>query len=160
VPSAVIDQLWHLEGATVSATYDGYVEHDLLVQNGQVTLPHEANVRTAGLRYTGLVETLPPVLSGTDHTNRQNVGDVSVRAIDTRGLELSVDGMQFDPFPDRDGPDPQELPDGGLRDFTLPAQGNWSDGATVIIRQQEPLPAHIVALFIEPVVSEPKGVQE
>jgi hypothetical protein len=157
-PSDVIDQLWHLEGATVSATYDGYVVHDLVVENGQVTLPHEATIRTAGLRYEGLIETLPPVLSGTDHTNRQNIGDVTVRAIDTRGLEVSADGTQFDPFPEREGETPYLLPEGGLHDFTLPVQGNWSDGATVTIRQSEPLPAQIVAMFIEPLVSDPRGV--
>lgn len=155
-PSDVIDQLWHLEGETVSATYDGYVVHGLLVENGRVQLPHEANIRAAGLRYEGLIETLPFILGGQGgslHTERQTIGDVVIRALETRGLELSADGETFDPLPDRQGVEVAQLPTPVQQDLPLPTQGNWSDGSTLTIRQAEPLPAHLLAIFAEVIVS-------
>jgi hypothetical protein len=152
-PSDTIDQLWHLEGETVSAVYDGYVEHGLTVENGSVTLPEPAYIRTAGLRYTGIIETLPLVLDGND-TDRQSFGDIVVRALETRGLEISTDDTLFDPLPERDGIDTAQLPESDVRDFPAVAPGNWTDGSTLIIRQQEPLPAHIAAVFIEVALGE------
>lgn len=152
-PSDTIDQLWHLEGATVSAVYDGYVEHGLLVTNGSITLPEPAYIRTAGLRYEGVIETLPLVLENK-HTERQTMGDIVIRALETRGLEISADGDLFDPLPERDGVDTAQLPESEARDYHAPAPGHWSDGSTLTIRQQEPLPAHVTAIFIEPIVSD------
>jgi len=150
----VIGGLWHLEGATVWATYDGYVAEDLVVSNGQVTIPHEANVVTAGLPYEGIIQTLPFVLGGGKHVDRQSIGEVVVRALETRGLEISVDGVQFDPLPEREGDDPWLLPVEEAYDFRAVQEGHWSDGAMLTIRQRQPLPAHVVAIFADVVTSE------
>jgi hypothetical protein len=151
-PSAIIDQLWHLEGETVSATYDGYAVDGLVVENGRVTLPHEANIRTAGIPYEGTIKLLPLALNaggGTLHTERQAIGDVVIRTTETRGLEISTDGDNFDPLPERDGSSPWLLPVGETYDFKAPAPSNWEDGASLTIRHSQPLPAHVTAVFLE-----------
>jgi len=150
-PSDTITGLHHLEGQTVSATYDGYVAHDLVVENGQVTLPNEATVVTVGLRYYGRIETLPSALSssqGSLHVNAQQVSDVIVRTIDTRGIEIGVGGADFlDQVEPKDGTAVNELMDVEAIDYPVSPPGDWKETSTIIIEQNEPLSAHVVSIF-------------
>lgn len=75
-PSSVVGGLYHLEGETVSAWCDGLVIDDLVVTDGQVTLPegYAGSVITVGLPYDAVAETLPLFLP----TNRTNAGRVHV----------------------------------------------------------------------------------
>lgn len=157
-PQQVVSGLWHLEGATVTAHFDGYAAHDLLVSKGRVTLPYPASVVTVGLRYSGEIETLPLTLEGeggTAQVNMQNFGRVTVRAIDTKGLQMAPGEIdEWEPFPERDGNAPYLLPDTSARDYEAPAPGHWTKGATLRFRQEEPFPAHITAVLAELLVSD------
>ena len=157
-PQETVTGLWHLEGETVSAHYDGYAVHGLVVADGMVTLPHAASVITVGLRYEGEIETLPLVAetsAGSAHVNMQNFGKVTVRAIDTKGLEMQVAGGElWEPFPERDGTAPYDLPNTEARDYEAPAPGHWAPGVSLRFRQTEPFPAHITAIFAEVEVSD------
>lgn len=149
--------LWHLEGATVSAYYDGYVVHDLVVTDGEITLPndYEATIVTVGLRYAGVVETLPLVLEtrqGSAHVNTQNVKRVVVRAIDTRGIKIGITGAELEAVTEREGGE-VGLDDVAQRDYEVAPPGAWEPSTTITIEQNEPLPAHIAGIFIEPLVS-------
>lgn len=151
-PQNVIRGLWHLEGATVSASYDGYVAHDLVVANGMIALPegNTGSVVTVGLRYSGRIETLPAALTqGTqsNHVNRQQIGDAVVRTVDTRGIEIGAGGTLLEQVEPKDGDDATELMDVSAIDYRVPVPGNWQDTSTVVIEQNEPLPAHIIAIF-------------
>jgi len=153
----VIDGLWHLEGATVSAHYDGYVEHGLVVANGSITLPNDylATVTTVGLRFYGEIETLPMVLDGrggTEHTNMQNIARVIVRAVDTRGIVVGITGAELEAIVEREGGE-EGLDDVAQRDYDVTPGGSWDPSTTLTIQQNEPLPAHITGLFVEPRVS-------
>lgn len=152
-PTNEIFGLWHLEGEPVHAYADGYVYADLTVENGRVVLPHEVSIATVGIPYTGTIQTLPFALGGAEHVSRQAFGDVTIRALETRGLEVSADGMTFDPLPEREGPDPWALPESPAYDFKVPMQGNWTDGSMLTIRQTPGLPGHVVAIFAELIVS-------
>ena len=156
-PQNVVTGLWHLEGATVSAYYDGYVESGLVVSGGKITLPnaYTATVVTVGLPFTGEIETLPLVLQGREgsaHTNVQNIANVVIRAVDTRGLEAGVTGAALEAIVEREGGE-IGLDDVSQRDYQVSPAGHWSPGATITIQQNQPLPAHITGLFIEPRVS-------
>lgn len=152
-PQNRIEGLWHLEGETVSVTYDGYASHGLVVEDGAIEIPNgvEATLVTVGLPYSGRIETLPAALTsgeGSVHVNRQQIGDVVVRTIDTRGIEIGVSGVDFlEPVQPHDGSDVNEQMDVDARDYRIPAPGDWKDTSTVIIEQNEPLPAHIVGIF-------------
>lgn len=160
-PTKVITGLDHLNGATVSAFYDGYAETGLLVTGGQVTLREAGTVVSVGLPYTATIETLPLVLStqaGSAHTNRQTIGGVVVRALDTKGVEVAVSGSggtgAFEPIAERQNEALGILPVIEARDYNLSLSGMWSDGATLIMRQTQPLPMHIAGLFLEPEVGD------
>jgi hypothetical protein len=150
-PTDVITGLHHLEGETVSATYDGYVAHDLVVAGGEITLPVAATFVSVGLRYSGRIETLPSALTSTQgslHVNMQQVSDVIVRTIDTRGIEIGASGVDFlEQVEPKDGQNVNELMNVEAIDYRIVPPGDWKETSTIIIEQNEPLPAHIVAIF-------------
>lgn len=154
-PRNVVDQLWHLEGETVSAHYDGYAVHGLVVSGGKISLPHEyeATLVTVGLRYEGEIETLPPILNsqqGSMHLNRQQIDSIVVRTIDTKGIEIGVSGSDdLEQVQERDGSEVAELPDIAARDYAITPPGDWKDTSTIRILQREPFPAHIVGIFFD-----------
>lgn len=156
-PRNVVGGLWHLEGATVSAYYDGFVAEGLRVTNGAVTLPNGylATIATVGLPYEGEVETLPMVLNtreGSLHNNTQNIARVVVRAVDTRGIKVGITGTELEAIVEREGGE-IGLPDVAHRDYEVTPPGHWEEGITLTIRQDQPLPAHITGIFVEPRIS-------
>lgn len=151
-PQNVIHGLGHLEGETVSAYFDGYASHDHVVEDARIILPngYEATIATVGLRYTGEVETLPPVLqaqAGSMHTNRQQINEIVVRVIDTKGIKVGAIGTPLEQVEERDGSEVAELPDVDARDYLVPAEGNWADTSGIRIVQDDPFPTHIVGIF-------------
>lgn len=156
-PSNTVTGLWHLEGAVVSVYYDGYVASGLTVANGRITLPngYAASLATVGLPFVGVIETLPLVLntrSGSLHINRQNVKRIVIRAVDTRGLEAGITGAELEAIVEREGGE-IGLDDVEQRDYNVSPPGTWSPSTTLTIEQNQPLPAHVTGIFIEPVVS-------
>jgi hypothetical protein len=149
--------LYHLEGQLVSAYYDGYVAHDLLVTNGSITLPdgYEAEIISAGLRFSGEIETLPMVLKTQDgvlQVDKQNVSRIVVRTVDTRGLQVGITGADLEAVTERTGGE-EGLPDVSQVDYDVTPPGHWDASETLTLLQEEPLPAHITGLFVDPKVS-------
>jgi hypothetical protein len=150
VPRKVIPNLWHLEGETVSAIYDGYVEHDLVVEDGKIELPTEASLVSVGLRYSGTLETLPAALtqgSQSSHVNTQQITNIVVRCIDTRGIRIGASGAPLEPVEPKNGENVGELMNVAALDYEVTPAGDWKPSSTVIVQQDEPLPAHIVGIF-------------
>lgn len=142
--------LWHLEGQQVSVVYDGYVEHGVTVTNGQVVAPEPANQISVGLRYEGLIETLPPPLnssSGSLHVERQQVVDVVIRMHDTKGISAGINGTDLEQMEPESGDDVSLDPDYELTDWYVNVAGDWKDSSTIIIEQTEPFPANIISIF-------------
>ena len=151
-PQDRITGAWHLEGATVSMIYDGYVVHDMPVENGEVLIPNGATASTitVGLRYSGTVETLPAALTGgggSDHVNRQQIGDIVVRMVDSRGMQIGASGAPLEQPEPKDGEAVNELMDVEAIDYHVTVPGDWKDTSSIIVKQEEPLPAHVVAIF-------------
>lgn len=151
-PQTRIAGVWHLEGTTVSMIYDGYVAHDLVVENGAVEIPNGATAQTitVGLRYTGILETLPAALTGaggSNHVNRQQIGDIVVRTIDSRGMQIGASGAPLEQPELPDGDDVVELENVEAKDYRVVPPGDWKDTSTIIVKQEEPLPCHVVGIF-------------
>jgi signal recognition particle subunit SEC65 len=47
----------------------------------------------------------------------------------------------------KDGDEAQELMDVTAIDYKVNPPGDWKDSTTIIVEQNEPLPAHVVAIF-------------
>jgi hypothetical protein len=156
-PRNEIGGLWHLEGATVSAYYDGFLAEGLVVEDGKISLPngYEATVATVGLPFVGEIETLPLVMnsrSGSEHINMQNIARVVLRTVDTRGLRAGITGTALEEPVESRGYE-EGLPDVDQRDYDITPRGNWKPSTTITIRQEKPMPAHITGIFIEPRVA-------
>ncbi len=158
-PSPFIDRLWHLEGETVSVVFDsGYVLHDQLVADGRIDFPDgiTATTATAGLRYSGRLETLPPPLMtdrGSVQSNRQQIDEVVVRTIDTTGIEIGAYGTELEQVAPEAGNDINSFDVVALADHKVIPPGSWDDTSYVVVEQNEPLPAHIVGIFASMKVS-------
>lgn len=156
LPTNVVTGLWHLENENVKAFADGYVVENLTVVDGKVTLDFPARTITVGIPYIGEIETLPLGMSGdgmTRHVDRQMIADVVVRVDKTRGISVGVGGGELFEVKQREDEhldEPIKLETG---DFHVNVGSKWSDGATLRVVQDYPLPATINALFLGPRVT-------
>ncbi|MGL4232694.1 MAG: hypothetical protein ACRCWJ_15120 [Casimicrobium sp.] len=156
-PSAVIKGLHHLEGQEVRAYADGFEVRDLIVSNGRVTLPFAATVAFVGLPFACELETLPPALntnSGSLRTNRQTYAKAVVRTLDSRGLAAKNTRAEFFDEVLADVADPViPNPNTGAREYEISLDAAWSSEATISVRQEASMPAHILSVYLEPDVS-------
>lgn len=153
-PQSRITGAFHLVGQKVSMIFDGYAVHNLDVNacDGGVDVPNggTATTITVGLRYSGRLETLPAALAAqgtTNHVNRQQIGDIVVRAIDTRGIEIGTPDTPLEQVEPKDGDEAEDLLNVAAVDYRVDVPGNWVDSSTIVVEQNEPFPAHIVAIF-------------
>jgi hypothetical protein len=158
-PQSVFSGLWHLEGATVWAIADGSVVKNLTVTNGSITLPSaagEATNCTIGLPFTALIETLPLVLPGGSNLGkRQQLGQATVQLINSGAPMVGPDEghlYQVKSRSDEDYGDPDNLLNGA---FGFDNANVVSGTVSLVIEQELPLPLHLTAAFLDPVVSEP-----
>ena len=152
----VFGNLHHLEGKTVSALVDGAVVRDLVVTNGQVTLPPLAGdgvTVTIGLPYEVTIETLPLVLNGGDNAGRrQQLGQAVLSLIDagdvyagpTEEKLYRVKQRLDEPYGNAD-----YLMQG---DYRFDNESHVSGKVSIIVRQNAPLPLTVTAVFLEPVL--------
>ena len=88
-PTSVVSGLWHLEGETVSVCADGNAFLDVVVADGQITLPALATKIYVGLAYECDFKTLPVV------SNRANIAAKPKRIFSVFSRLLATRGMQF-----------------------------------------------------------------
>lgn len=154
-PNTVVDGLWHLEGQEVSAVYDAgeadaYI-HITTVMQGQIEVPQPSNQISVGLRYSGMIETLPPALGGGQgsmHVERQRVDDVVIRTVQTKGIKAGINGQPLQQIEPEDGDDVSLTADYTMVDHYINVPGSWDDTSSVIIQQDDPFPAQIVGIFV------------
>ena len=151
-PANIISGLDYLEGESVVALADGYVVKDLVVENGQITLPTPASIVTVGLPYESVIETLTFDVSQGDGSNlnrKKRVVAVSVRYNNSRGSRISVNGHREVPMLERkiDNADTDISLKSGFYREILPSAHN--EPTTIKIRQDEPLPLTIVSIIPE-----------
>lgn len=151
-PANIIAGLEYLEGESVVALADGYVVKDLVVENGQITLPTPASIVTVGLSYESVLETLTFDVSQGDGSNlnrKKRVVAVSVRYNNSRGSRISVNGHREVPMLERkiENTDTDISLKSGFYREILPSAHN--EPTTIKIRQDEPLPLTIVSIIPE-----------
>lgn len=142
----------HLEAKSVVALADGNVDdNDLTVSSGSVSLTTPACVVHVGLQYTAEIETLNIDFPGqpTVQSRKKAVSRLAVRVRDTRGLKSGINENKLYETKERDvsmgyGNIPAKT---GEQIFEL--GGTWTNGGQVLIRQDNPLAATILAVIPE-----------
>jgi hypothetical protein len=151
VPADTISGLDHLEGVTVMALADGNVYSDLVVTNGEVTLPQNVSVATIGLPYEQRIETMEVEISGEGGTlqdRHRNVQSVMLRLENTRGLFVGPDDAGILEIPFRsieDYGDPIALYTG---DKEIDVQAGDGKSARIVIANSNPIPISILSLTL------------
>jgi len=146
-PTTTLNNLWHLEGQTVSvnADGDGLLAHT--VTNGTVTLEHPVAKASVGLQYVAEAKILTPVFPQViSEALPKDILSAHVRLLNTRGLEVGQDeanafGMKD--LSDEDWGDALKL----RSDFPEIVLGApWNKLGGLYLRQRYPLPAHVLSL--------------
>jgi len=141
----------HLEGETVSVLADGAVHPDEVVVGGSITLDRAASEVAVGLRYNSDLTTLRIEAGSADGTAQgktKRIHRVLVRLHETLGLKYGPSASQLDTLTFRTASDTMTtavpLFSG---DKELDWDGDYETKGQLHFRQDQPLPATIVAVM-------------
>ena len=148
-PIIKVSGLKHLAGKDIAVLADGSVYHTRVDADGGFELPEAAGVISAGLPYSMTVETLDPEIradNGSTLGDRKNVARAVFFLRETRGITVGPDEAHLMPLklpmPKKWG-DPPPLFTGEIS-AALP--GVHREGASLVFKQDDPLPATVLAV--------------
>lgn len=147
-----ISGLWHLEGQSVVALGNGYVERNLTVSNGGITLQNKASRVHVGLPYTSEMQTLRidngNVLDTIQGRNKK-ISRLSIRFEQSLGgwYGPDLDHMREIKYglPAQYGQTPDWIT--GDKDLTM--SPSWNKDGQIVVQQRDPLPMTLLALIPE-----------
>jgi len=144
--TSVLSGLTHLEGKEVAILGDGAVQPRRTVSGGSITLERPASKAAVGLPYRSIMKTLPGVVGApagnTAQGRAKSWGDVKARVHRTVGL--MIDGERVTTRSAADPMDTALEPFTGIKEVQL---DGWDTEAQLVVEQDLPLPATVLALF-------------
>lgn len=150
--ATTVSGLGHLEGETISLITDGAVPETEVVTGGSVTISQPASIIHAGLRYTGVMETLPldqGGQSGPAQTKIKIVSEVAVRFVNSAGVQFGTSPYNLERIEFRTGNDITDRP---VPLFTGIGKSSYRDSyeedKQIYIIQDQPLPCDVAGLDI------------
>jgi len=145
-----ISGLDHLEGQTVSILAEGAPAASAIVSSGAITV-NETSKAQVGLMYLSDIETLRYDVgsrNGTAQGKLQRYNRLILRLYETLGLKVGPDFDNLDPLIYRQGGDLMDTaPPLFEGDIEVAWDGSYSSNETIAIRQDQPLPATIIAIM-------------
>ena len=149
-PVATVSGLNHLNGANVVALADGNVISSLTVVNGQVTLPHPAATITVGLPYSADLQTLDlEIAAPTMQGRRKKISAVTVRLENSRGLKVGYGSANLAEIKERTNQAYGQAIPLTTGDERIIIPPDWNASGDLWVRQDNPLPATVLALIPE-----------
>lgn len=143
--------LFHLEGESVKILANGATHPDKTVSSGGITFDFSVTSAAIGLGYTSAMQTLrleSGSVDGTSQGKPKRIHAVTLRLDKTVGLEIGTDSTNLDRIFFRD--DSINM-DTAIPLFTgdkeIEFPGGFDDDAKLYVRQDQPLPMTILALF-------------
>lgn len=158
-----ISGLGHLEGETVTVQVDGSIPstETYLVSSGAITLSQKAAVVHVGLPYTGTIRLLKlsdGSPTGTGQTKNRRIFGITFRVDRSLGLSVGRDASNQDtliPYAFDDDDMPPDLHTGDFpEDRPKHFKTGWGTSDEVVIIQNKPLPAHILAIILQSEVTD------
>ena len=148
VPVDVLHGLEHLEGKTVLVNADGGVETHV-VENGSITLNNEASIISVGLPYVFEVETLG-VEGENTHGLKKIINRINVKINESREDFFVVGANGIEVQNERSiGGANDSINDSSLlisTDVDATPYSNWTEEATIHLKQKYPLPLTILSI--------------
>ena len=143
--------LSHLEGQTVSILGDGSVHPDKTVSSGAVTLERYVTKAHAGLSYNSTLQTLrvdAGSAMGTSQGKIKRINELTVRLFRSVGLKVGRDANNLDIVPFRSSATAMDAPIALFTgDKEIELNGNYDTDGQLTIRQDQPLPMNILAVY-------------
>ena len=143
--------LSHLEGQTVSILGDGSVHPDKTVSSGAVTLERYVTKAHAGLSYNSTLRTLRVDAGsrmGTSQGKVKRINELTVRLYRSVGLKVGRDANNLDIVPFRSSASSMNAPIALYTgDKEVELNGNYDTDGQLTIRQDQPLPMNILAVY-------------
>jgi len=143
--------LYHLEGETVTILANGATHPDRGVADGGVALAFNSTTAAIGYNYTSSMQTMRIESGSADGTSQgkpKRIHAVTLRLLETVGIEVGNSSNENDRvfFRNSSMPMDQAVPlFTGDKDIEFP--GGYNDDDRLFIRQTQPLPMSVLALF-------------
>jgi hypothetical protein len=142
---------YHLEGETVSILANGATHADKSVSSGGVTFDFNITSGAIGFGFTSQMQTLRLEAGSVDGTSQgkpKRIHAVTLRIDETVGLEVGPDADSLDRIYFRDS---SMAMDTAVPLFTgdkeIEFPGGFDDDAKIFVRQNQPLPMTILAIY-------------
>ena len=172
-PFTVVTGLDHLEGQRVQVLVDDIygstnrvlansvdkanpslaVHPDRVVEGGQITLQGEHTKAIAGLQFIPILRTLDLATMGPEGsslTDLKHLSSIYVGVLDTYGI--TINGQRP---PDRNSVTPMNFREPNKTEIIEVTDIDWTQGGTVEIRQELPLPVQILYIGTKADIEEP-----
>jgi len=149
--TGTLSGLYHLEGETVTVLANGASHPDRDVTGGGITLAYNSTTAAVGYNYTSSMQTMRIEAGSADGTSQgkpKRIHAVTLRLLETVGIEVGNSSNENDRvfFRDSSMPMDQAVPlFTGDKDIEFP--GGYDDDDRLYVRQTQPLPMSVLALF-------------
>ena len=143
--------LYHLEGETVTVLANGASHPDRVVADGGVSLAYSSTTAAIGYGYTSSMQTMRIEAGSADGTSQgkpKRIHAITLRLHETVGIEVGNSASENDRifFRDSSMAMDQAVPlFTGDKDIEFP--GGYDEDDRLYIRQTQPLPMSVLALF-------------
>jgi hypothetical protein len=143
--------LYHLRDETVNVLANGATHPDRTVTNGGITLAYSSTTAAVGYGYTSSMQTMRIEAGSADGTSQgkpKRIHAITLRLLETVGIEVGNSASENDRifFRDSSMDMDQAVPlFTGDKDIEFP--GGYDDDDRLYIRQTQPLPMSVLALF-------------
>ncbi len=149
--TTTLSGLYHLPGESVSVLANGASHPDKTVASGGITLDFSATSASVGFGFTSNLETLrieSGSVDGTSQGKPKRIHAITLRLFETVGVEVgnSADDLDRIPFRDSSMDMDTAIPlFTGDKEIEFP--GGFEDDDRIFVRQTQPLPLTVLALF-------------
>ena len=149
--TTTLSGLYHLEGEELSILANGATHADKTVSGGGVTLDFSATTGAVGFGYTSEMQTMRLESGSQDGTSQgkpKRIHDITVRFYETVGAEVGSDSASADRIFFRDSSmNMDEAVPLFTGDKEIEFEGGFVDGDRIYVRQSQPLPMTVLALY-------------
>ena len=146
-----ISGLNHLEGQTVSILANGATHPDKVVASGAISLDRSVTKAHIGLAYNSILQTMRVDAGGAEGTAQgkiKRIHDITLRLFNTAGISVGSSETEIDRIPFRSS---ANVMGSALPMFTgdkeVEFRGGFDNDGFIVIKQNQPLPATILAIF-------------
>ena len=146
-----ISGLNHLEGQTASILANGATHPDKVVASGAISLDRSVTKAHMGLAYNSILQTMRVDAGGTEGTAQgkiKRIHDITLRLFNTAGISVGSSETEIDRIPFRSS---ANVMGSALPMFTgdkeVEFRGGFDNDGFIVIKQNQPLPATILAIF-------------